>query len=71
VKKRGSKFKRGHLSQLDHVGGEGTVANRVKPDKLIRIQSNSAGLIGALQGKLKIKGNILSTNSRRRTEAPR
>jgi antitoxin (DNA-binding transcriptional repressor) of toxin-antitoxin stability system len=51
---------------LDRVGPEGIViTKRGKPvAKLIPIQTESANLIGAFKGKLKVKGNILSTGLR-------
>jgi prevent-host-death family protein len=61
-----AKFKEQCLSLLDRVGPEGIViTKRGKPvAKLIPIQTESANLIGAFKGKLKVKGNILSTGLR-------
>ena len=61
-----AKFKEQCLSLLDRVGVEGIViTKRGKPvAKLIPIRTESANLIGVFKGKLKIKGNILSTGSR-------
>ena len=58
-----AKFKEQCLSILDEVDEEGIViTKRGKPvAKLIPIRAESASLIGALKGKVKIKGNILST----------
>lgn len=58
-----AKFKEQCLSILDDVGHEGIViTKRGKPvAKLIPIRAESASLIGSLKGKVKIKGNILST----------
>lgn len=58
-----SRFKEQCLSLLDRVDPEGIVITKHgKPvAKLIPIQSDSAGLIGRFKGKIKIKGNILST----------
>ena len=58
-----AKFKAQCLSLLDEVDGEGVViTKRGKPvAKLIPIASESASLIGALQGKVEIKADILST----------
>jgi prevent-host-death family protein len=61
-----AKFKERCLSILDRVDPEGIViTKRGKPvAKLIPIRRASAGLIGSLKGKLKIKGDILSTGAR-------
>ena len=61
-----AKFKEQCLALLDRVGVEGIViTKRGKPvAKLIPIRTESADLIGALEGKLKIKGDILSTGLR-------
>jgi prevent-host-death family protein len=61
-----AKFKEQCLSLLDEVDQEGLViTKRGKPvAKLIPIGADSAGLIGSLTGKLKIKGDILSTGVR-------
>ena len=58
-----AKFKEQCLSILDEVDEEGIViTKRGKPvAKLIPIRAGSASLIGSLKGKVKIKGNILST----------
>jgi prevent-host-death family protein len=58
-----AQFKAKCLSILDHVGPEGIViTKRGRPvAKLIPIRTESAGLIGSLKGKIKIKGDILST----------
>ena len=60
-----TKFKEQCLSLLDRVDDEGIViTKRGKPvAKLIPIRSSSADLIGALKGKLKIKGDILATGT--------
>ena len=57
------KFKEQCLSLLDEVEPDGIViTKRGKPvAKLIPFASDSASLIGSLTGKLKIKGDILST----------
>ena len=51
------------LSILDRIGPDGIViTKRGKPvARLIPIPTDSASLIGALRGKIKIKGDILST----------
>lgn len=61
-----AKFKEQCLAILDQVGEEGIViTKRGKPvAKLIPIRAESAELIGALKGKLRIKGDILSTGVR-------
>jgi prevent-host-death family protein len=61
-----AKFKERCLSILDRVDPDGIViTKRGKPvAKLIPIRTASASLIGSLKGKLKIKGNILSTGAR-------
>jgi prevent-host-death family protein len=58
-----AKFKEQCLSILDHVGPEGVIiTKRGKPvAKLIPIGAESASLIGALKGRLIIKGSILTT----------
>jgi prevent-host-death family protein len=60
-----AKFKEQCLAILDQVDEEGIViTKRGKPvAKLIPIRAESAELIGALRGKLRIKGEILSTDS--------
>ena len=60
-----AKFKEQCLSLLDEVDSEGIViTKRGKPvAKLIPIASDSASLIGSLKGKLRIKGNVLSTGA--------
>ena len=61
-----SKFKEQCLSLLDRVDPEGiVVTKRGKPvAKLIPFGADSADLIGSLKGKLKIKGQIISTGIR-------
>ena len=61
-----AKFKEQCLSLLDRVGPEGIViTKRGRPvAKLIPIRTESANLIGLFKGKLKVKGNILSTGLR-------
>jgi len=58
-----AKFKEQCLAILDRVDPEGIViTKRGKPvAKVIPIGSESAHLIGCLRGKLRIKGDILST----------
>ena len=58
-----AKFKEHCLSLLDEVDPDGIViTKRGKPvARLIPFASDSASLIGSLSGKVRIKGNILST----------
>ena len=58
-----SKFKEQCLSLLDDLSAEGIViTKRGKPvAKVIPIASGCAALIGSMKGKLKIKGDLLST----------
>jgi prevent-host-death family protein len=58
-----AKFKEQCLALLDQVDPEGIVITKHgKPvARLIPFASDSASLIGSLAGKLKIKGEILST----------
>jgi len=61
-----AKFKEQCLSILDRVGAEGIViTKRGKPvAKLIPIGAESAALIGSLNGRLTIKGKILTTGAK-------
>jgi prevent-host-death family protein len=61
-----AKFKEQCLAIIDEVDEEGIViTKRGKPvAKLIPIRAESADLIGALEGKLLIKGDILATGVR-------
>jgi prevent-host-death family protein len=58
-----AKFKEHCLSILDEVTDEGIViTKRGRPvAKLIPIRTESEALIGALEGKLTIEGDVLST----------
>jgi prevent-host-death family protein len=58
-----AEFKARCLSLLDRVGPEGIVITKHgKPvAKLVPIHTDTAKVIGSFKGKLKIKGNILST----------
>jgi len=58
-----AKFKEQCLSLLDRVDEDGIViTKRGKPvAKLISIRTESAELIGKLKGRVRVKGNILST----------
>jgi prevent-host-death family protein len=66
-----AKFKEQCLAILDEVDEEGIViTKRGKPvAKLIPIRAESADLIGALKGKLEIKGDIISTGARWHAES--
>jgi prevent-host-death family protein len=61
-----AKFKEQCLALLDEVDPDGIViTKRGKPvAKLIPIPTDPARLIGSLRGKLRIKGDVLSTGSR-------
>ena len=61
-----SRFKEQCLALLDSVDPEGIVITKHgRPvAKLIPIRAESAGLIGSLKGKIKIKGKIFSTGLR-------
>ena len=58
-----AKFKEQCLALLDEVDADGIViTKRGRPvAKLLAYGADSKQLIGALEGKVKIKGNILST----------
>jgi prevent-host-death family protein len=61
-----AKFKEQCLALLEEVDPDGIViTKRGRPvAKLIPLGADSASLIGSLRGKLKIKGDILSTGVR-------
>ena len=58
-----AKFKEQCLSMLDRVGPEGIVITKHgRPvARLMPIRSDSRTLIGSMKGKVRIKGDILST----------
>ncbi|MBI2540408.1 MAG: type II toxin-antitoxin system Phd/YefM family antitoxin [Deltaproteobacteria bacterium] len=58
-----AQFKEQCLALLDRVGPDGIIITKHgKPvAKLVPIHTDSVKLIGSLKGKIKIKGNILST----------
>lgn len=58
-----AEFKEQCLSLLDSLGPEGLViTKRGKPvARLVPIAADASRLIGSLEGKLKIKADILST----------
>ena len=59
-----AKFKEQCLSVLDQVDPEGVVITKHgKPvAKLVPMSTDGAALIGALEGKLHIRSDLLSTN---------
>jgi len=61
-----SKFKEQCLSLVDSVAPEGIlITKHGKPvARLVPAKANSSELIGVLKGKVKIKGDILSTGAR-------
>jgi prevent-host-death family protein len=65
-----AKFKEQCLGLIDRVDRDGIViTKRGKPvAKLIPLGTDSASLIGSLRGKIKIKGDILSTGVRWRAQ---
>ena len=58
-----TKFKEQCLALLDRVDPDGIIITKHgKPvAKLVPVHTDNAKMIGSLKGKLKIKGNILST----------
>lgn len=58
-----AKFKAQCLSILDRVDDEGIVITKrgKAVAKLIPIRAESASLIGSLKGRIRIRGNILTT----------
>jgi prevent-host-death family protein len=58
-----AKFKEQCLALLDSVSADGIViTKRGKPvARLVPFHTESKSLIGSLAGKVKVKGNILST----------
>jgi prevent-host-death family protein len=61
-----AQFKEQCLALVDRVPAEGIIiTKRGRPvAKLIPIKAESADLIGALKGRIKIKGDVLSTGLR-------
>lgn len=61
-----ARFKQECLAILDSVGPEGVIiTKRGKPvAKLVPIEKTGRSLIGKLKGRIRIKGNILSTGSK-------
>ncbi|MCC7345451.1 MAG: type II toxin-antitoxin system prevent-host-death family antitoxin [Deltaproteobacteria bacterium] len=60
-----AKFKEQCLSLLDRVGPEGIVITKhgKAVAKLVPISAESSGLIGSLKGKIKVKGDVMSTGA--------
>ena len=58
-----TKFKEQCLALLDRVDPDGIIITKHgKPvAKLVPVHTDNAKMIGSFKGKLKIKGNILST----------
>jgi len=58
-----AKFKEQCLALLDRLDPDGIlITKHGKPiAKLVPVHTNNAKLIGSFKGKIKIKGNILST----------
>ena len=67
----GAKFKEQCLALLEQVDPDGIVITKRGKSiaKLIPIGTDSASLIGSLRGKLKIKGDIISTGIKWRAES--
>lgn len=61
-----AKFKEQCLAILDHVEPDGIVITKHgKPvAKLIPIEASSAAMIGSMKGRIRIKGDILSTGQK-------
>jgi prevent-host-death family protein len=66
-----AKFKEQCLALLEQVDPDGIViTKRGKPvAKLIPLGTDSASLIGSLRGKLRIKGDIMSSGVKWRAES--
>jgi prevent-host-death family protein len=66
-----AKFKAQCLSILDHLDAEGLVITKHgKPvARLLPVERASAVLIGSLRGRIRVKGDILSTGLRWRPDA--
>ncbi|MDL1872193.1 type II toxin-antitoxin system Phd/YefM family antitoxin [Deltaproteobacteria bacterium PRO3] len=60
-----AKFKEQCLALLDRVGPEGIVITKhgKAVAKLVPISAESSGLIGSLKGKIKVKGDVMSTGA--------
>lgn len=66
-----SKFKQTCLDLLDHIDADGVViTKRGKPvAKLLSIERAYGDLIGALKGRIRIRGDIVSTGVRWHAES--
>ncbi len=66
-----SKFKEQCLALLDNLEPEGIVITKHgKPiARIIPISSDCASLIGSMKGRIKVKGDILSTGIRWNAES--
>ncbi|MBI4501982.1 MAG: type II toxin-antitoxin system prevent-host-death family antitoxin [Gemmatimonadetes bacterium] len=66
-----AQFKQECLALLDSVGPEGIVITKHgKPvARLVPVAQESRELVGALAGKLRIKGNLLSTGTSWRAQS--
>lgn len=58
-----SKFKEQCLSLLDHLGPDGIVVTKhgKAVARVIPADSDCAALIGSMEGKMKVTGNVFST----------
>jgi prevent-host-death family protein len=66
-----AKFKEQCLTLLDRLDPDGIIITKHgKPvAKLVPVHTDSAKLIGSFKGKIKIKGNILTTGLKRDVES--
>lgn len=71
VRVNASKFKEQCLWILDNLDPDGIVITKHgKPvARLIPMETSCGGLIGSLKGKIKVKGNILTTGIRWNAES--
>jgi len=66
-----AKFKEQCLALLDRVDPDGIIITKHgKPvAKLMPVQTDNENLIGSFKGKIKIKGNIMSTGQKWHAES--
>jgi prevent-host-death family protein len=66
-----AKFKEQCLALLDQVDPDGIIITKHgKPvAKLVPVHTDNAKLIGSFKGRIKIKGNILTTGLKGNTES--
>ncbi len=66
-----SKFKEQCLSLLDHLGPEGIVVTKHgKPVAILTpFDSGCSALIGSMQGKVQVAGDVFSTGSKWNAES--